>query len=106
MKPKKDSEVKFVIAFFVLTGIGLLIALASAILFALGNDCAGAINIVATVVSILLSAVSLGYTYVSGIQTLRTIRDLKRQNDALVNKLTAEGSKDNYDESNAESAFR
>ena len=105
MKSNKNYEFIFVVIFFVLTGIGLLIALASAILFLIGNDSAGAVGIVSTILSIVLSAISMAYTYFSGVQTLNTIRDLKNQNNALVSEITNERSKDNYNEISEEKAF-
>jgi len=105
VREKKNFELSFVVIFFILAGIGLLIALASAILFLIGNDCAGAVGIVSTIVSIVLSAISMAYTYISGVQTLTTIRDLKRQNDALVEEITNERSEDNYNEISEENAF-
>ena len=47
----------------------------------------------------------MAYTYISGVQTLTTIRDLKRQNDALVEEITNERSEDNYNEISEENAF-
>ena len=101
-----NFESIFVIAFVVVGVLGLLIALASAVLFCLGNDCAGAVGTVSPVASIVLSAISMVYTYTSGVSTLKTIRDLKRQNDALVKEIINERSKDNYDETSEENAFR
>ncbi len=102
---KKKFEFSFIAVFFILTGIGLLIALASAILFFVGNDIAGAVGIISTIVSIVLSAISMAYTYISGVQTLKTIQDLKNQNNRLVKKINRENSKDNYNETSADKAF-
>lgn len=105
MKSKKNFEFSFVVIFFVLAGIGLLIALASAILFLIGNDSAGAVGVVSTIVSIVLSAISMAYTYISGVQTLKTIKEIKVQNDVLVNEITNNRSEDNYNEISEEKAF-
>lgn len=105
MKTKKNFELSFVVIFFVLAGIGSLVALASAILFLIGNDSAGAIGVVSTILSIVLSAISMAYTYISGVQTLKTIKEIKAQNDALVDEITNNRSKDNYNEVSEEKAF-
>ena len=105
MKSKKNLELRFVVIFFVLAGVGLLIALASAILFSIGNDTASAVGVSSTILSIVLSVVSMVYTYISGIQTLKTIKEIKQQNDALVNEIANNRSEDNYNEISEEKAF-
>ncbi|MGN1101171.1 MAG: hypothetical protein ACI4RG_03200 [Huintestinicola sp.] len=106
MRKRINLEKIFIVVFFLLTGVGLLISLISAVLFYKGNDFAGGVGVVSTIWSIILSAISLAYTYISGLQTLKTINDIKRQNDALVEEITHERSKDNYDDTNSELAFK
>lgn len=96
----KNIERKFVIAFWIMIGIGLLFALLSAIFFVCGNDMAGALGIVSTVLSLILSFVSIIYTYVSGKQTLKTMTAIKEQNDSLVEEIKRQLRKDNYNDNN------
>lgn len=96
----KNFERKFVIAFWIMIVIGLIFALLSAIFFMCGNDLAGTLGIVSTILSLILSFVSIIYTYVSGKQTLKTITTIKEQNDSLVEEIRRQLRKDNYNDNN------
>lgn len=106
MKKRINLEKIFIVVFVLLIVVGLSISLISAILVYKGNDFAGCVGVASTVLSIILSAFSLAYTYISGLQTLKTINDIKRQNDTLVEEITHERSKDNYDDANSKVAFK
>ncbi len=105
MKDNKNFECGFVVFSIILTVLGFLLAITSAILFLIGDDAAGAVGIVSTISSIALSAMSMAYTYFSGVQTLKVLQDIKRQNDALVEKIRHENAKNNYNEVSADKAF-
>ena len=58
------------------------------------------ISSVSTAISILLSIVSIGYTFLSGRITLHNLGEMKEQNDILVNRLRQELSTSNFGKEN------
>lgn len=98
-------EQTFIIVFFVFSVIGLLLALISSILFWIGCDWAGAVGVFSTIISIILSVISLIYTYCSGVQTIKVLRKIENQNTILVKKISKELGQLNYNEENIENAF-
>ena len=84
----------------IISCIAVVFALISAILFIVGCDYAGAIGIVATVVSVILSLVSIIYTYISGKETIKSLKNIEKQNEQFIIQIKSELLNYNYDEEN------
>lgn len=89
--------VKFTVVFAI---IAIIASLLSGSFFLLKCDWAGAVGIVATGLSVILSVVSIIYTYVSGNQTLDVINTIKAQNKEFIEKIKEDILKNNFNESN------
>lgn len=87
---------------YVFAGIGMILALLSAILYMFNNDWTSAVGVVSTIISIVMGMVSIVYTYVSGKETMTALEEIKKQNSRLVDKINYELSKNNYNEENIE----
>lgn len=85
---------------FCLAILSLITAFLSAFLFINGCDFAGAVGVFSTIISTILGAVSIVYTYVSGKQTIELLDKIKKQNENFVNKIQTELLIQNFDEDN------
>lgn len=90
----------------ILAVIGVVFAFISAILFLIGNSCVDAISVASTIISIILGFISIVYTYVSGEETLKTLKEIKKENHSLIQKINHELTKNNYDEANIDSLLK
>ncbi len=111
---------KLIIGTFVLAIVGIILGLISAILYFINCDSYGAIGVISTIVSILLGIISIVYTYKSGEETFELfskfrdnlnkldeqIDTIDKQNHSLVEKITQELSKENYNQNNIDNVRR
>lgn len=80
---------------------GLIASIISVVLLLLAQSAFASILCnISTIISIVLGAESIIYTFFSGKKTLENLDDIKTQYASLVNKINHELSKDNYDEEN------
>lgn len=84
--------------------IAILLSLISAILFVVGCDYAGAVGVVSTIISVLLSLVSIVYTYISGKATSKLMEKIAKQNNEFIEKIKADILRDNYNDANLKDA--
>ena len=82
--------------FFVFGVIEIILAVLSG--FFIGSSFGGIIGIISTIISVLLSATAMIYTYISGKETLALLEKIEIQNKKLVDKINQDLLKDAYDE--------
>ena len=100
-KNKNLFEKVLIVCCWSLSVFGLLCVLVSFAFSALGYDWSSIFGTISTILSIILSFISILYTYLSGNKTLKLLDEMKTQNDELVKKIKNDASSDNYDEVNA-----
>lgn len=87
---------KIITVFFVFGVIAIITAIFSG--FFKDSSFGGIISIISTIISVLLSATAMIYTYISGKETLALLEKIEIQNKKLVNKINQDLLKDAYDE--------
>lgn len=91
---------KFKVGIIIIAIALSLFALASPFLKCFGITDTDIIGTIATISSVILSAVSLIYTYVSGTQTLGMLNDMNERYGAFVSAINENLIQANYDEEN------
>lgn len=94
------KEKAFVISFLIIACLGVIASVVSVVLLSLTKNSSSTVGVISTIVSIVLGAISIIYTFFSGQKSLETLNNMEKQYDALVKKINQEISKDNYDKEN------
>ena len=87
---------KRMVLFFVFGVIAIITAILS--YFFINSSFGGIISIISTIMSVLLSATAMLYTYVSGKKTFELLEKIEAQNKKLVDKINLDLLKDAYGE--------
>jgi hypothetical protein len=87
---------KKITLFFVFGVIAIILAVLSG--FFIDSGFGGIIGIISTIISVLLSATAMIYTYISGKSTLELLEKIEVQNKKLVDKINQDLLKDAFDE--------
>ena len=58
-----------------------------------------------TILSIVLSVISILYTWISGEKTLKDLKQIQKDNQSMIDEITRLKSKSNYNYENIENAF-
>jgi len=93
---------KRIAVFCVFGVIAIIMAVLSG--FFVNSSFGGIIGIISTIMSVLLSATAMLYTYVSGKRTLELLEKIEVQNKKLVDKINLDLLKDAYDEEGIKAA--
>lgn len=97
------SERKLLLIAFIFVFFGLIITLVSTFISSENSKLSELFGIISTCLSILLSFVSIIYTFISGSQSTKLIESLEKQNKSLVSELNKVG--ENYNNQNIKDAF-
>lgn len=87
-------------------GIGLVAAILPIIFHHIFADYSQLLSSISTIISIALGVVSMAYSCYSSVKTDKTLTAIKENNDALVEKIKYELSKENYGKKNIESVLK
>lgn len=99
-KGERRENMKLKGGIIIIAIILALLALASLCLKCFGVTYADIIGTIATISSVILSTVSLIYTYASGAQTLSMLNDINERYGAFVSAINENLIQANYDEEN------
>lgn len=90
---------------YIITFIGILLGLVSAILIGVSTSLSNVLSYISTLISIILGFVSIVYTYKSGKETLENLNIMKQQNRKLVEQITKDATKDVFDGDNIKDMY-
>jgi len=93
---------KGMIFFFIFGVVAVVLAVLSYVFKNLSFS--SMIGVISTIISIVLSAIAILYTFFSGKNTLELLNKIKEQNKQLVEKIEHELLKDAYDDKGLEAA--